>query len=121
MSNNSENENDSFDSLPDINMTTYEITFPRRRRNSDIPNSNSASSTSLASEMAAPNPNQKPDPLTYIKTDETCTICFDDDTEIKLVCKHSFHVNCINQWLKENETCPYCRWNVYRQPPKEDQ
>jgi hypothetical protein len=62
MSNNSENENDSFDSLPDINMTTYEITFPRRRRNSDIPNSNSASSTSLASEMAAPNPNQKPNP-----------------------------------------------------------
>ncbi len=42
----------------------------------------------------------------------TCSICFDnisDSTKKSLNCDHNFHINCINTWLVENNTCPLCR------------
>ena len=41
-----------------------------------------------------------------------CSICFDNinNEEIKkLECGHIFHKKCINDWLKINPICPYCR------------
>ena len=41
-----------------------------------------------------------------------CSICFDnisDSTKKSLNCDHNFHINCINTWLVENNTCPLCR------------
>ena len=42
----------------------------------------------------------------------TCSICLDNipNSDIKeLRCNHKFHRNCINIWLRENNTCPLCR------------
>ena len=26
-----------------------------------------------------------------------------------LNCNHDFHANCVNRWLRSNDTCPLCR------------
>ena len=42
----------------------------------------------------------------------TCSICFETVTnndKKSLNCNHSFHRNCINTWLREQDTCPLCR------------
>lgn len=45
--------------------------------------------------------------------EETCSICLDDLEEDKeviiLPCKHGFHPDCINPWLKMHSECPICR------------
>ncbi|GMI98983.1 Arabidopsis Toxicos en Levadura 21 [Hibiscus trionum] len=53
--------------------------------------------------------------------DSTCTICLSEylsqDT-IRCIpeCKHCFHVECIDEWLRMNSMCPVCR----NSPSKED-
>jgi len=46
-------------------------------------------------------------------TSKECAICFceygPDDDVSPLPCKHYFHSECINNWIKENPTCPMCR------------
>ncbi len=47
----------------------------------------------------------------------TCAICLDgftiDQQVVLLPCKsHSFHVPCIEMWLKKNSICPVCRFQV---------
>ncbi|XP_050386379.1 putative RING-H2 finger protein ATL21A [Argentina anserina] len=46
--------------------------------------------------------------------DHTCSICLSDyrpKETLKTIpeCNHSFHANCIDEWLKLNATCPICR------------
>ena len=47
---------------------------------------------------------------------EECTICWVDFTQadqlIKLNCVHTFHEKCIENWLKQVNTCPVCRSQV---------
>ncbi|KAK5088985.1 hypothetical protein LTR05_003209 [Lithohypha guttulata] len=42
-----------------------------------------------------------------------CSICMDNvemGTEVTVLpCKHWFHFECIQHWLKEHDTCPHCR------------
>ncbi|CAH8328932.1 unnamed protein product [Eruca vesicaria subsp. sativa] len=49
-------------------------------------------------------------------TNESCVICRldyeNDDDLILLPCKHSYHSECINNWLKINKTCPVCSAEV---------
>ena len=41
---------------------------------------------------------------------DTCNICLDEMKEYVFVqCGHSFHKECINEWLLEKRTCPCCR------------
>ncbi len=45
----------------------------------------------------------------------TCPICLDaleTSDIINISCGHSFHKNCIEEWLDYNITCPYCRHNL---------
>jgi Ring finger domain len=30
-----------------------------------------------------------------------------------LSCKHSFHINCIDEWFTENKTCPVCKFELH--------
>ena len=44
--------------------------------------------------------------------EDVCSICLDifNDTDIHLTpCKHKFHKNCLNEWLKQRSSCPNCR------------
>lgn len=45
-----------------------------------------------------------------------CPICYENYNEEEklrvLNCKHYFHINCIDEWLERNSTCPICRVNV---------
>jgi SNF2 family DNA or RNA helicase len=46
------------------------------------------------------------------KLEDDCPICFDkqhENTIHKLKCGHSFHTECVNEWLKINASCPMCR------------
>lgn len=47
---------------------------------------------------------------------DECSICLEkykvNDKIMDLKCRHSFHKDCINHWLKNNNTCPQCRENI---------
>lgn len=48
-----------------------------------------------------------------------CTICQDTQKykRIKKVsCGHTFHLQCINNWLKQSESCPICRCCIGNRP-----
>ena len=51
------------------------------------------------------------------KLDEKqCIICLEDfkngEEKTTIPCFHIFHPNCINQWLKANNTCPICKTEI---------
>lgn len=46
----------------------------------------------------------------------SCCICAEDykigDNIKTLHCNHEFHATCVDQWLKINPSCPYCRASI---------
>ena len=54
---------------------------------------------------------------TNVEEKETCRICLDDlcsreHNKMELECGHSFHKDCLEEWRRENNTCPICRTEV---------
>uniref|UniRef100_A0A3Q7J6F3 RING-type E3 ubiquitin transferase n=1 Tax=Solanum lycopersicum TaxID=4081 RepID=A0A3Q7J6F3_SOLLC len=53
--------------------------------------------------------------LTEISTsdEDTCSICLDYYSDGQIIgstdCHHTFHFDCINQWLMQVNSCPICR------------
>ena len=53
--------------------------------------------------------------IAIITTSLFCPIC--QDTSLSscisrhLSCGHTFHIECIEYWLKDNTTCPICRYD----------
>lgn len=45
-----------------------------------------------------------------------CSICRENfeyiDITRQLICKHIFHINCIDTWFTKNKTCPECRYEI---------
>ncbi len=50
------------------------------------------------------------------KNDNFCVICQEDIENNSVIreihCKHSFHINCIDNWLTENKKCPMCKYEI---------
>jgi len=50
---------------------------------------------------------------------EACPVCLGEfeGTEIcrQAICNHYFHKDCIEQWLKKQENCPFCRADLSRE------
>ncbi|KAJ3700141.1 hypothetical protein LUZ61_003846 [Rhynchospora tenuis] len=49
-----------------------------------------------------------------VEKDYQCTVCLtdykkDDILRILPICTHTFHLVCIDQWLKQHSTCPISR------------
>lgn len=48
--------------------------------------------------------------------DLTCSVCLEQVTDGELVrclpCLHQFHANCIDQWLRQQATCPVCKFRL---------
>ena len=46
-----------------------------------------------------------------------CGICMDsfhESEELKMLpCDHIFHVDCMNQWIQNNKTCPFCEQAIF--------
>lgn len=44
-----------------------------------------------------------------------CCFCFESfgaNVDLEVVatkCGHMFHINCLNEWMKQSNTCPHCR------------
>lgn len=57
--------------------------------------------------------------LERFQNDTDCPICQENfqpnvDQVRVLPCGHSFHHNCLNQWLQDNSNCPSCRFELPR-------
>ena len=50
------------------------------------------------------------------KDKQNCVICMEDfktgDKSTNLPCLHMFHTNCIQNWLKKQNTCPICKFKL---------
>lgn len=50
------------------------------------------------------------------ETEETCMVCLSnfskDELLRELPCQHTFHVNCIDEWLARSNLCPICKQSV---------
>jgi hypothetical protein len=54
-----------------------------------------------------------------------CSICleelvFSENNLIKLDCNHYFHEKCIEKWITDKNSCPLCRFKVFKEPAKFD-
>lgn len=54
---------------------------------------------------------------TFPMVSHDCSICLsnfevEDPCVILPGCEHCFHFTCIEEWLKTNSSCPYCRRNI---------
>lgn len=53
--------------------------------------------------------------------DTQCIVCLAEYQEKDILrvlpsCRHAFHVNCIDIWLKQHSTCPVCRISLRNSP-----
>jgi len=69
---------------------------------------------------------QSPDDQVSVKkirinhVEDRCTVCMDnfekDDKLNLLPCKHYFHMNCLQGWLSDHNSCPVCKRKVTCSP-----
>ncbi|CAD8176416.1 unnamed protein product [Paramecium pentaurelia] len=47
---------------------------------------------------------------------DNCAICLDPLSNkqpiLQTICKHIYHVKCIEKWLEKNQFCPFCRFDL---------
>lgn len=53
-------------------------------------------------------------PRHHFNSDDRCSVCLElysnNDIAVKLNCNHVFHVDCMNEWIRNNKvSCPLCR------------
>lgn len=61
------------------------------------------------------------------EADAICAIClteYADGDEIRnMLCNHHYHSDCVDEWLKQNRTCPLCKRDITgsTEPPSVDE
>ena len=56
-----------------------------------------------------------------IEGDDECSICLQtlNSQKIKVLpCEHTFHTDCILEWLTNTNTCPICRKSIHKHKMK---
>lgn len=57
-------------------------------------------------------------PCTIDQKDSECLICLEETWESQdfhiLQCGHNYHTNCLEEWFKNNYTCPICKKSAYK-------
>ncbi|XP_058099317.1 E3 ubiquitin-protein ligase SDIR1 isoform X2 [Magnolia sinica] len=75
------------------------------------------SSLQQASSSATMTEKKQPDGATKAPEDElTCSVCLEQVSMGELIrslpCLHQFHANCIDPWLRQQGTCPVCKFRA---------
>lgn len=56
--------------------------------------------------------------------DGSCPICLNDmvigEEARVLTCKHMFHRQCLDEWLRVNASCPTCRTSIFESTSSDD-
>ena len=56
-------------------------------------------------------------PIDDLKENKICCICLMPLINTKYIileeCKHEYHVDCLNDWIKRSTSCPTCRSNQF--------
>ncbi len=47
-----------------------------------------------------------------VNSEETCSICLENNVNCETNCSHHFHAACLSQWINKNNSCPLCRGNI---------
>ncbi len=88
------------------------------RNNINIDNNSRSVSKDYNKELKKLSFKMKKTDLENLKGNDTCVICYDiykiqGKKCIKLpACDHTFHMKCIGEWFKKNNSCPICRKQV---------
>lgn len=108
------------DNVPTDSMSEEEINaLPVHKYKVSAPQSNDSSMQQATSSTS---PQKKQDHCITVgnmKSSEdelTCSVCLDQvidgDVVRSLPCMHQFHANCIDPWLRQQGTCPVCKFRA---------
>ncbi|GER34926.1 RING/U-box superfamily protein [Striga asiatica] len=106
------------DNVPTASMTDEEINaLPVHKYKASGPQSSSVqqSSSSLSAEKKQDLTNAQAG-LKSSDDELTCSVCLEQVNAGELIrslpCLHQFHVNCIDPWLRQQGTCPVCKFRA---------
>ena len=92
---------------PNVDNMSYEELLALEERMGNV-------NKGLSQEKLDKIPTQKFSRYKFI--DDKCIICqyeFQSNEKVKVLpCKHCFHPDCIDEWLKNQKACPYCKTEV---------
>ncbi|GFP93578.1 E3 ubiquitin-protein ligase sdir1 [Phtheirospermum japonicum] len=105
------------DNVPAASMTDEEINvLPVHKYKVSGPQSVSSSVQQGSSSTSKQDPVNAQARSKTSDDDLTCSVCLEQVNDGELIrslpCLHQFHVNCIDPWLRQQGTCPVCKFRA---------